>query len=68
MYYNGCLLFPRHACNHTLNCGMQLRFVEREERGRRGGKREGHGVVEKVPLVSRLQDRELQEMRDEGES
>ena len=25
-------------------------------------------VTERVPLISRLQDRELQEMRDEGES
>ena len=34
----------------------------------RGEKRGESAVVERVPLISRLQDRELQEMRDEGKS
>lgn len=54
---------------------MQFRFADgngvRKGRVERGMKHDGGGgavsaVVERVPLISRLQDRELQEMRDEG--
>ena len=49
-------------------CVLQFRFLERKERGRGGGGRGREGESEGVPLITRLQDRELQEMRDEGQS
>lgn len=48
-----------------------LQFVE-SDAGVKKDKKRGEGGkalgMERVPLVTRLQDRELQEMRDEGKS
>ena len=49
---------------------MQFEFVKNDSGVKRRERRGGglSGEMESVPLVTRLQDRELQEMRDEGGS
>ena len=59
--FNSWYLFIFNVC-----ITLQFRFLEGEGKGRGGGG--GRGRQEEVVLITRLQDRELQEMRDEGES
>ena len=52
---------------HSRDITIQFRFGDRDKE-RKGGVVGCVGGGERVPLITRLQDRELQEMRDEGQS
>ena len=56
----------RSRCVLSSCCAFQFRFDEGDGKGRR--ERGRPGEMKEVPLITRLQDRELQEMRDEGQS